>query len=153
MGIPFQRKLAQVAIAVKDIEEARMRFAEMLGVEPPEIIVTEPGSQRNLTYMGKPSDARAKLAFFDLGGVQLELIEPIGEESAWAEGLDEKGERVHHLAFWTEDMKAAAEYLGDHGAPLVMRGDMGENGQYAYFDGQHPFGCYIELLERNRTIL
>ena len=153
MAVPFQRRLAQVAIVVKDIEAARNRYASLFGVDPPSVIVTEPGTKRGLTYRGDDSNDRAKLAFFDLENVQLELIEPMGESSAWAEGLDDKGERVHHLAFWTENMKAAAEHMGNLGAPLVMRGDMGGGGQYAYFDGQQAFGCFIELLEREKTPL
>lgn len=152
MSHPFQKKLSQVAIVVRDIEAARKRYADFLGVPEPEIIITEPGSNVNLKYRGHASNDAAKLAFFDLGGVALELIEPIGNDSAWAEGLDEKGERVHHLAFWTEDMKAAKDHLDEHGAPMIMRGDMGE-GQYAYFDGIDNFGCFFEILEQKRTPL
>lgn len=145
-------KLAQVAIVVKDMEASRARFAKMLGVEEPPIIVTEPGSSVRLNYRGKESDDRAKLAFFDLGGVSLELIEPIGKNSAWAEDLDSKGERVHHLAFWTENMVESVAVLGENKAPLIMRGDMGD-GQYAYFDGVPEFGVMFELLEAKRTEL
>lgn len=148
----FSRELAQVAIVVKDIDAAGKRFAGLLGVDVPNTIETAPGDEVNLVYRGRPVTSRAKLAFLNAGPVQIELIEPVGNDSAWAEGLDEKGERVHHLAFWTEDMKSAVEHLNAHGAPMIMRGDMGE-GQYAYFDGQQAFGCYIELLERRRTEL
>ena len=149
---PFNRELAQVAIVVKDIEAAGKRFASLLGVDVPKVIETAPGNEVNLVYRGTAVTSRAKLAFLDAGPVQIELIEPIGSDCAWAEGLDEKGERVHHLAFWTENMRDAVAHLDAHGAPLIMRGDMGE-GQYPYFDGQEMFGCYIELLERKRTEL
>lgn len=145
-------KLAQVAVVVRDIEGAAARYAALLGIEVPPIIVTEAGENVRVTYRGMPSNARAKLAFIDLGGVQLELIEPVGLESAWAEGLDEKGERVHHLAFWTPDLSQSKAALEQHGAPMIQRGDMGE-GQYAYFDGQELFGTYFELLEQKRTEL
>jgi len=144
------RKLAQVAIVVRDIEEARNRFARLLDVEPPNIIETKPGEEVRLSYRGSPSSDRAKLAFFDLGGVQLELIQPLGERSAWAEGLAKNGESVHHIAFWTENMKESADYLAGEGAPLLMRGDMGD-GQFVYFDGAEKFGTMIELLEKERT--
>lgn len=146
------RKLAQVAIVVHDIEASRLRYASLLGVEPPNIILVQPGDECRVTYRGLPSNDTCKLAFFDLGGVQLELIEPIGKNSAWAEGLEEKGERVHHLAFWTENMKADRDALAAHGTDLIHRGDMGE-GQYAYFDGTAAFGTFIELLESKRTEL
>jgi methylmalonyl-CoA/ethylmalonyl-CoA epimerase len=146
------KKLAQVAIVVRDMEAARQRYAALLGVEPPKVIDVQKGEECRMTYRGMPSNATCKLAFFDLGGVQLELIEPIGYDSAWAEGLDEKGERVHHLAFWTENMQASKDALAEHGVEMIQRGDMGD-GQYAYFDANEPFGTFFELLEQKRTEL
>lgn len=141
--------VAQIAIVVHDIEEACKRWAQILGQPVPNVIITQPGNEVNMTYRGQPSNAQAKLAFFNLGQVQLELIEPVGEPSTWKEALDKNGESVHHIAFWTEDMQASAEFLKQHGIPLVQRGDMGE-GQYAYFDAQQQLGVQIELLERVR---
>jgi methylmalonyl-CoA/ethylmalonyl-CoA epimerase len=147
---PLKRlKLAQVAIGVHDIDVSRRRWAAVLGVDVPEIVEIEAGSHVRMTYRGLPSDASVKLAFFDLGGVQLELVEPVSEASAWKEGLDRNGEAVHHLAFWTENMVKTAAELNEHGAELVQRGDMGE-GQYAYFDAE-PLGCVLELLESKRS--
>jgi methylmalonyl-CoA/ethylmalonyl-CoA epimerase len=141
--------VSQIAIVVRDIEEARHRWAQILGQPIPDIIVTQPGDEVYMTYRGQPSNAQAKLAFFNLGQVQLELIEPIGEPSTWKEALDKHGESVHHIAFWTEDMQASAEFLKEQGIPLIQRGDMGE-GQYAYFDAEQQLGVQIELLERVR---
>lgn len=144
------RKLAQVAIVVRDIEEASRRWADALGAEPANIIVTQPGDEVRMTYRGRPSSAQAKLAFYDMGGVQLELIEPIGEDSAWYEGLANRGEGVHHLAFWVDGMDRSLAFLDARGMPLIHRGDMGE-GQYAYYNAQDRLGVMIELLEKNRT--
>jgi catechol 2,3-dioxygenase-like lactoylglutathione lyase family enzyme len=141
--------VSQIAIVVRDIDEARQRWAQILGQPIPDIIVTQPGNEVHMTYRGQPSNAQAKLAFFNLGQVQMELIEPIGGPSTWKEALDKRGESVHHIAFWTEDMQASAEFLKEHGIPLVQRGDMGE-GQYAYFDAEQQLGVQIELLERVR---
>lgn len=141
--------IAQIAIVVRDIEEASKRWAEIFGMPVPNIIITQPGEEVHMTYRGQPSNAQAKLAFFNLGQVQLELIEPIGEPSTWKEALDQNGEAVHHIAFWVEDMQASVDFLKQHGIPMIQRGDMGE-GQYAYFDAQDKLGVQIELLERVR---
>ena len=141
--------LAQVAIVVRDIEASSKRWAGVLGLPVPNIITVQPGSQVNMTYRGLPSDAQAKLAFFSLGQVQLELIEPMGGESTWREALDRNGESVHHLAFWVEGMQRSVDFLAGHGIPMVQRGDMGE-GQYAYFDAEGPLGVTLELLEKVR---
>ena len=143
------RKLAQIAFVVRDIEAAIGRWCAVLDCERPPVIVTDPGNEVNAIYRGSPTNAQAKLAFFDLGGVQLELIEPIGTDSAWAEGLDEKGERFHHLAFWVDDMNSARTYLAEREIPEVQRGDMG-SGEYAYFDGKTPLSAMIELLFRGK---
>jgi methylmalonyl-CoA/ethylmalonyl-CoA epimerase len=142
--------LAQVAIGVRDIDASRRRWAAVLGVDVPDVVEVEAGSRVRMTYRGQPSDARVRLAFFDIGGVQLELVEPVGDESAWQEGLDKHGEAVHHLAFWTENMAQTAAGLDEHGVELIQRGDMGE-GQYAYFDAVEPLGCVLELLEKERS--
>ncbi|HEV2472068.1 MAG TPA: VOC family protein [Chthonomonadales bacterium] len=141
--------LAQVAIVVRDIEEGRARFAQLLGQPAPPIIVTSPGDEVQMSYRGEPSNAQCKLAFFNLGPVQLELIEPMGGASTWQEALDKKGEGVHHIAFWTEDMQASVDALREQQVPMIQRGDMGE-GQYAYFDGEPRLGVVIELLEKSR---
>lgn len=142
-------KLAQVAIVVRDIEASSKRYAEILGLPVPQVIVTAPGLEVNQTYKGQPSGAQAKLAFFDLGQVELELIEPMGGDSTWQEVLDRKGESVHHIAFWVDGMQTSVDFLKAHGIPMIQRGDMGE-GQYAYFDAEQPLGLTLELLEAKR---
>jgi catechol 2,3-dioxygenase-like lactoylglutathione lyase family enzyme len=146
-GLP----VAQVAIVVKDIDQARRQWAELLGQKVPDIITTAPGAEVHQTHRGAPSGARTKLAFLNLGPVQLELIEPIpGDDgsSTWHEGL-ESGEGLHHIAFWVEGMQKHADFLKERGATLAQRGDMGD-GQYAYFDGGTLNGVTVELLERKR---
>lgn len=145
------RICAQVAIVVRDIDVMAQRWADVLGVPVPGIMTTHPGLERAQTFRDEPSDARAKLAFFDLGAVQLELIEPIGEgKSSWHEALEKKGEGPHHIAFWVEGMPQSAAFLKEQGISLMHRGDMGD-GQFAYFDSAEKLGITLELLERVRT--
>ena len=141
--------VAQIAIVVHDIEASAQRYAAVLGLPVPEVMITAPGLDVHQTYNGEPSDARAKLAFFQLGQVQLELIEPMGGASTWQAALDEKGEGVHHIAFWVEGMQRSVDFLKSQNIPMIQRGDMGE-GQYAYFDAEAPLAVTLELLERVR---
>lgn len=143
-----KRPTTQVAFLVKDIDVARHAWAHVLGVAVPDYRLTTPGLERNLTYLGEPTPAQAKLAFFSLGQVQIELIEPV-------EGLGPSvwhgaPEGLHHLAFRTENMRATADALAAVGVPLVFRGDAGA-GQVAYFDAREPLGLYFEFAEAKRT--
>jgi hypothetical protein len=144
--------VAQIAFVFKDIEAAKLKFASMLGLPVPNTIYTEPGSVVNADHRGIPTDAKAKLAFFQLPNVQIELIEPISDDSAWAEGLIQNGEGFHHIAFWTENATAVDAHLKAEGMDRMQRGDMGD-GQYVYYDGRPDHGLIVEVLEKVRTPL
>lgn len=144
------QSIAQIAIVVRDIEQASKRWADLFGVEVPTPITTQPGLSVNQTYRGKPSDAQARLAFLNLGNIQIELIQPLGGDSSWQQVLDEKGEGVHHIGIWVENAAGSQEFLSERGVDVLHRGDMGE-GQYVYFDSADKYGVMIELLEKRRT--
>lgn len=138
-------KLAQVAVIVRNIEEAAEKWAKLLGVEKPRVVETAEWEETHMMYRGAPSRGRAKLAFFDLGGVTLELIEPIGGPSTWSEFLERHGGGIHHVAFVVDDVESAVRALQDLGGELVQRGDF-EGGSYAYVDARGSLGAIIELL-------
>jgi hypothetical protein len=69
------KKVTQVAVVVKDIDKARIAWAQMLGVTAPEASVAESHFSRPTLFMGNPSDAKAKLAFCN-GQPEIELIQP-----------------------------------------------------------------------------
>lgn len=144
---PGIRKLAQVAIVCRDIHAAIARWSAVLGVPPPKPITTDPGSQCAMTFRGRPSDAQCHLAFFDLGGVQLELIQPLGGDSSWQEGLDRNGEGFHHLGFHVENVEQAKANLAAQGAPELHSGTF-TGGGYVYVESAPALGVTLELLYR-----
>jgi methylmalonyl-CoA/ethylmalonyl-CoA epimerase len=139
------RRLRQVGMVVRNVERTARALAELLGLEPPQAHLTGPLAETNTRYRGRPTDARAKLAFFDLGGVSLELIEPVGGPSTWREFLDRHGEGVHHIAFRVEDMDRRIEFLSSKGIEPVQRGDY-PGGSYCYLDSADQLGVILELL-------
>ncbi|MBC7235108.1 MAG: VOC family protein [Chloroflexi bacterium] len=139
--------LVQVAIVVRDIEEKAKAWAKVLGVSVPRVSVTAPEMESHIRYRGKPTEARAKLAFFDLGEqVRLELIEPMGAPSTWQEFLEKHGEGLHHIAFRVKGMDEVLARLEAHDMKAVQRGDY-TGGRYAYVDAESFLGCILELLE------
>jgi 4-hydroxyphenylpyruvate dioxygenase-like putative hemolysin len=96
-------------------------------------------------YRGKPTPARAKLAFFPFGKIAFELIEPIGGPSTWKEALDKHGEGVHHVAFRVDDMDRALAALNKKGFETIQTGDF-TGGRYAYVDTTRALRTVVELL-------
>jgi methylmalonyl-CoA/ethylmalonyl-CoA epimerase len=141
-------KITQVGLTVPDIEAAVKAWSTLLGVDPPEIIITSTVEDAHTRHNGQPTSARAKLAFFHLGQVDLELIEPVGEPSTWNDNLVEHGPSLHHIAFQIKGMADTIATLDAQGIPLVQSGDY-EGGRYAYMDGQKSLGAVLELLEND----
>ena len=140
--------LTQIAIVVANIEEAAQAWSQLLGTPPPDIITTDTVERAHTEYRGQSTPARAKLAFFPLGQVTLELIEPISEPSTWRDQLAASGPSLHHIAFEVDGLAGRLPLLAQHGLPLIQRGDY-EGGRYAYLDGQPRYGAIVELLEND----
>ena len=141
-------RITQVGIIVANIESKIKAWADVLGLPIPEIIITDKVELAMTEYKGKSTPARAKLAFFHLGQVDLELIEPIDGPSTWKDQLNQHGESLHHIAFVINGMKEKVAYLDAKGLPLVQRGEY-TGGRYAYIDGINKLGTVLELLENN----
>jgi catechol 2,3-dioxygenase-like lactoylglutathione lyase family enzyme len=143
------KKMVQVAVIVKDAEETAKKWADLLGVEVPKAVVSEPATTAKTMYRGKPTEARVKMVFFELDNLSLELLEPVGGPSVWREVLDEKGECVHHIAFKVEGMDEHIVNIEKKGMSLTQLGRWteGSGGRYAYFDSEEELGVILELLE------
>src|SRR5579872_1596262 len=80
---PGLKTVVQIGIVCRDIEATAKRWSALLGIEMPTISMTDPGNQAGMVYLGRPSNAQCKLAFFDTGTCRIELIQPLGPESSW----------------------------------------------------------------------
>jgi methylmalonyl-CoA/ethylmalonyl-CoA epimerase len=137
--------IMQIGIIVKDIEQKVKNYAEIFGIPVPKIVMVGDDSFANTHYHGKPSSARSKAAFFDLGPMQMELLEPVGSPSTWEEYLRTHGEGIHHIAFRTEKMDEAFKLFESKGMEVVQTGGW-DGGQYAYIESTKQMGTILELL-------
>ncbi len=139
--------VTQIALVVKDINKTIDAYCRVLGLPRPGVMITD-AENANATYRGEPTNAQAKLAFFNLGQVTLELIEPLpgGGGSVWQEVLDAKGEGVHHIAFNIQGTDQVTDHLAAHDIPVIQQGDY-TGGMYTYVDSEPVLGVMLELLE------
>lgn len=138
-------QITQIGLVVNNIEEASKKWAAILGFEEvPAVIITDDYKKANTQFEGKPTEARAKLAFFRLENITIELIEPVGKKSTWYKHLKKHGEGIHHIAFGVDGMENNVQYLEKRGGNLVQKGDF-TGGSYSYVDMQNV-GVIVELL-------
>ena len=143
------QRVTQVAVVVRDVEKVAKAWADLFGVEVPKSSLTDPPEKAYTTYLGQPTKGRAKLVFFKLDNLQLELIEPVGGPSTWREFLETNGEGVHHIAFAVKGTDKYVTMLEKKGMPLVQHGKWTAytGGCYTYFDSVQKLGVALELLE------
>ena len=142
------KTVVQIGIIVKDAEKTASRYAEVFGIPKPAIVTIADDSFAKTKYHNQSSSAKGKAAFFDLGAVQVEIIEPVGAPSTWEEFLRTKGEGLHHIAIRTNDMEAAKQFLGSKGMETIQSGGW-NGGQYAYIDSAKQLGTILELLHND----
>jgi catechol 2,3-dioxygenase-like lactoylglutathione lyase family enzyme len=137
--------IIQIGIIVRDIRQAAHKYAAVFGIPEPEIAPLAADEFAHTIYNGDPSSATGLGAYFKMGQIEMELIEPVGGPSTWEEFLRTHGEGIHHLAVRTEDMQASQDLLAAEGMWTIQQGAW-DGGQYAYIDATNQLGMILELL-------
>lgn len=139
--------VTQIGILVNDIDVVAKDYAEFLGVDVPDIYMTDTEDIAQTNYLGKPTSARTKQAFFHVGpNLDIELLEPDKEPSTWRHDLDTYGEGIHHIAFVINGMKKVVSALGMKGFKEIQKGEW-VGGRYSYIDTTDKLKVLVELLE------
>lgn len=124
-----------IAIAVRDLDQALSFYRDVLELEMSE--------RREVPEEG------VEIAFLPTGGGEIELLQPLGEESPVARFLDKSGEGLHHICLAVQDIEAAMERLRNAGARLLSdtpRVDV-HGMSYVFVHPRSSHGVLLELYE------
>jgi methylmalonyl-CoA epimerase len=101
----FVEKIEHIGIAVRTLDSAIPLYRDLLGLE----------------YEGEEVIERegVRAAFFKIGNVRLELLEPLDDTGAIARFLQTRGEGIHHIALRVNDIVKAREAAEKFGARLL----------------------------------
>ncbi len=91
----------QIGIVVRDMDQAVAHYAR-LGLGPWTVYESSPDKY---WLRGKPATMRLRQGKAMLGGIEMELIQPLAGESPFHEFLAAQGEGLHHLAYHTDDFE------------------------------------------------
>lgn len=145
---PALKKLMQIGIIVRDVDASVKRFEEELGMGPWDVaIMSNAGDRADLTINGVPFDGNvSKMAFLRAYGMELELIEPIGD-TPYKHWLDEHGPGIHHIAAVMEDEydNILKTYKEKKGEEPWIRGQANNNRMdFSYLDLREELGLIVE---------
>ena len=98
-------KINHVAIAVRSLQEHIPFYRDVL----------------NLEYRGTEvvEDQKVRLAVFRVGEVQIELLEPAGEDSPIFTFIEKRGEGMHHISYQVDDIEAQIAELKEKQVRMI----------------------------------
>ena len=147
---PRLGELFHIGWVVHDCEAAQEELSARLGAGP---FLSAGDEMRfdNVLVHGKPVPVVLKIAVGTLGGVLIELLQPLDDRSPHAEFLATRGEGIHHLAFLVPDLDAelaAARRANPELSLLIDGTGPGNEFPWVYLDAGNARETVIELWER-----
>ena len=102
-------RIDHLGVAVEDLDEAVDLYTRLLGRGPARI--------------GESEEFGVKVAVFELGGVNLELLEGTASDSPVASFIRKRGPGLHHICYAVGDLKETLGRLADEGFEIVAGSD------------------------------
>ena len=144
MREPVFTETIQLAIVVRDLDAAMRAYVHDYGIGPWEIYEFNPGNVANMREDGRSVERAWRLAICQVGQVQWELIEPLDEESIYAQFLAEKGEGVHHVGVAVDDFHDTVAAQAERGNGVLLGGDY-RGVSFAYLATDRDIGVITEI--------
>jgi len=124
-----------IGIAVGNLDEGIKAYFRVLGIQPSQV--------------HEVPQERMRAAMYSLGGVELELMEPIGTEGPLAKFIETRGEGIHHICLEVEDIDKELKRLSAEGVKIVdTEARQGLEGRVAFIHPKATGGVLIELLQK-----
>jgi methylmalonyl-CoA/ethylmalonyl-CoA epimerase len=98
-------RIDHLGIAVRSLEASIPYYERALGLK--------------CEHREEVASQQVRTAFFHVGEVHLELLEPMSQESPVAKFIEKNGEGVHHVAFATSDIAGQLDQARAAGARLI----------------------------------
>ena len=128
-----------VGIAVRDLDSALALFRDTLELP----CVKE----------GDMAARGVRIAVLAAGQSYLEIIQPMSDESPFANHIKERGEGLHHVALWSTDIDSDVAKLRDLGVQLEDREPRdGFTGRLSYLRAEAFDGAQLEIVQPEKVM-
>lgn len=131
-------RIDHIGIVCRDVDRTVEFYRATYGLDACHLEVNaEQGVREAMIRVGGADDG---------GSVYLQLLQPISDDSTVARWLERHGEGLHHIAFGSPDVTAAAAVLSGKGLSVLFdpprRASMGSLATFL-----HPLDCHGVLTE------
>jgi len=131
------KKIAHIGIAVKDLEATAKLYSDIFSLAP-----------HSNEYL---NDLNA--IFFNVGECEIELLQSTVPNGVISKFINKKGEGVHHIAYYVDDLDQALELIKNRGAELIDKVPRkgANNTRIAFINPKSCHGVLIELIEQKKV--
>ncbi len=128
--------ISHIGIAVADLEKALRQYRLLTG--------------RSETLTKEVADQKVKVAVFHAEGGSIELVSPTASDSPVASFLKKRGEGLHHICLYVDDIESTLAELKKKGVRLIDETPRigAEGKKIAFVHPASTHGVLIELEER-----
>lgn len=143
------KRIVQIGIVVPDCDRTTQLLTALFGIGPFRRVEWPDRPEAKFYYRGAEESVLFKQAFVQLGGVEVELIQPLEGRSAYRDFLDQTGGGIHHVLFEVTDIDPVIQELAKSGVTVLQAGTGIRPGtRWALLDTQKLLGFLVELRHR-----
>lgn len=124
-----------IGIAVKSLDDHREYYEKVLGAE--------------FEAIEEVPSQKVRVAFYKIGDLRLELLEPTEPSSTIATFIEKRGEGMHHVAYTVDDIETRLAKLKQSGVRLIDEKPRpgAHHMQIAFLHPKSSAGVLTELCE------
>jgi hypothetical protein len=140
-----REKIIQFSLVVRDVAKVAKRFSEIFGnswrlydAKAEEVLLHNKPLSR--------ADCRFKIGLGVFGGRSFKLIQPISDQSSYAEFLKRQGEGFYTIGLGTlVNHDQVVNALQKSGISVEMQGNLGNGSRFTIMETVEDLGCRIEF--------
>lgn len=128
-------RIDHIGVAVEDLDEAVLLYSQQLGMA--------------LQHRETVEEQGVEAVLLGVGESHVELLQPLGPETAVGRFLDRNGPGLHHVAYGTDDIDSALDAVREAGIRLIDEHPRTgiRNSRVAFLHPKSTGGVLTELVE------
>ncbi len=133
------RRISHLGLAVKDLDAAIRLYEDVFGLR--------------VAHRWVAQADRMEAATFHVGGLEIELMQPLEEDSPIGRFIARRGEGIHHIAYRVDDVADALHRAREAGVQTIDQEPRSGGDGRTRIGFLHPrstFGVLTELEEEAR---
>lgn len=150
MPEPLFTDTTQIAIVVRDLDEALHTYVHEYGIGPWRVYEIGPKDIDDLVYDDEPLEYAMRIALAQVGRVEWELIQPTDDKGPYVEFLKTKGEGLHHVGVQVRDYDEALATLRDKGHTVHI-GGVYQGARLSYVSTDRDLKAMTEIVDPPET--